>query len=85
VEPFGLVFSEAAAARLVAASRAEQRKVAAILDGIKAAPGRPGDLQEWDAQGRKNEVLVVDDWIVTFWPDDAVREVRIVRLERVED
>jgi hypothetical protein len=85
VDAFGLVLSEAAAMTLATASRAEQRKLTVILDEVKAAPFRPGDLQERDAQGRVNEVLVVGDWLVTYWPDHAVRELRVVRLEQVED
>jgi len=70
---------------LATVSRPAQRKLAVILDEVKSAPFRPGDLQERDAQGRVNEVLVVGDWLVTYWPDHAVRELRVVRLERVED
>ena len=32
-----------------------------------------------------NEVLVVGNWLVTYWPDHAVRELRVVRLEQVGD
>jgi hypothetical protein len=70
---------------LVVASRSDQRRLALILDAVKAAPFRSGDFRERDFQGRVNEVLLVDDWLVTYWPDHAVREVRIVRLERVEE
>ena len=79
------MLSEAAAKILATAARAEQRRLAVILDGMKVAPLRPGDLQESDAHGRVHEVLVVGDWLVTYWPDHGVRELRIVRLERVED
>jgi len=79
------VLSEAAAMTFALAARARQRRLAAVLDRLKAAPFRRGDLQERDSQGRENEILVADDWIVTYWPDHAAREMRVVRLERVED
>jgi hypothetical protein len=85
VEAYELVLSEDAAMTLALASRNSQRKLAAILDQAKAAPFRSGDLQERDSHGRINEVLVVDNWLVTYWPDHAARELRIVRLELVED
>ncbi len=85
MDAYELVLSEAAAMTLATASRPAQQKLAVILDEMKAAPFRPGDLQERDAEGRVNEVFVVGDWIVTYWPDHAVRELRVVRLEQVED
>ena len=49
-----MVLSEAAAKALATAARGAQRKLAVILDDVKAAPFRPGDLQERDTQGRVN-------------------------------
>lgn len=82
---YALVLHEAAAMTLALASRGEQRKLALVLDGLKAAPFQSGDLQEIDAHGRTNEVRIVDDWLITYWPDHAVREMRIVQIERVDD
>lgn len=85
MDSYALVLSEAAAITFATAPRSEQRKLVVILDAVKVAPSRRGDLQERDAQGRVNEVLVVGDWLVTYWPDHAVRELRVMRLERVDD
>ncbi len=83
--PYDLVLSEGAARFLAQASRGPQRRLGVILDEVKAAPFRPGDLQERDTHGRVCEILVAGDWLVTFWVDHAVREIRVVRLESVED
>lgn len=83
--PYSLVLHEEAARRLAAASRVEQRRVGVILDELKGAPFRKGDLREQDARGRDNEILLTGDWLVTFWVDHAVREIRVVRLESAED
>ena len=85
MDAYELVLSEAAAEVLVRASRSVQRRLAVVLDEVKGEPFRPGDLRERDAQGRLNEVLVVGDWLVTYWPDHAVRELRVVRLEHIGD
>lgn len=82
---YALVLHEEAARRLVGASRVEQRQVATIFDELKGSPFRKGDLQEQDAQGRENEIMVVGNWLVTFWVDHAAREIRVVRLESAED
>ncbi|MDP3073411.1 MAG: hypothetical protein Q8N18_24175 [Opitutaceae bacterium] len=70
---YELVLHEEAARRLAIASRSEQRRLGTMLDGLKAAPFRKGDLQERDALGRANEILVDGDWLVTFWVDHALR------------
>jgi hypothetical protein len=85
VSPYALVLHEEAARRLAGASRAEQRRLGMILEGLKTTPFRKGDLQERDGRGRDNEILVDGDWLVTFWVDHPVREIRIVRLESAED
>ncbi|MBL9189287.1 MAG: hypothetical protein JNK23_17525 [Opitutaceae bacterium] len=82
---YELVLHEDAARRLVAASRAEQRRVGMILERLKSAPSRAGDLQEHDKNGRINEVVVDGDWLVTFWVDHAGREIRVMRIESAED
>jgi hypothetical protein len=47
-------------------------------------PSQPGDYQETGASGRIYELKLVDDMLVTWWTDHAEREVRIIRLERVD-
>lgn len=84
MDAYELVLSESVAMVFATAARSEQRRMATVLEQIKAAPMRRGDLQERDAQGRDNEIIVVGDWVVTYWPDHAAREIRVVRLERVE-
>ncbi len=46
-------------------------------------PFRRGDYQERDEEGRAMEILLKGRFVLTFWADHAVREVRIVRVERV--
>jgi hypothetical protein len=85
VSSYELVLSEAAARVFVEASRSDQRRLGIILDELKSAPFRRGDLQETDANGRVHEIFVVGDWIVTCWADHAAKEMRLVRLETVGD
>ena len=85
MEPYALVLSETAAMTLATAPRAEQRRLSVALDGLKSSPFRTGDFQERDAQGRINSVFLVGEWLITAWADHPVRELRIVRLDRVED
>ncbi|MDR1280671.1 MAG: hypothetical protein LBK99_07590 [Opitutaceae bacterium] len=82
---YELVLGEAAVFRLVAASKAEQRRIGRLLDRIKAEPFWKGDLRESDTEGRIHEIVLDGDWLVTFWTDHAAREVRVVRIEEVDD
>lgn len=83
MDTYALVLDEVAVKAIVMAARAEQRRLATILDQVKTAPFRAGDYQQRDKTGRMNEVVLFDDWLVTFWSDHAVREIRIVNLEQV--
>jgi hypothetical protein len=85
VEAYELVLTEAAAMVFAAARTADQRRLVWMLEALKIAPFRPGDFQERDAHGRVNEVRLTGDWLITYWADHATRELRIMRLERVED
>ncbi len=82
---YNLVLNEEAARFLVSASRPAQRRLSVVMDELKASPFRVGDLQELDEQGRENEILVIGDWVVTYWVDHAVQEIRIARLECVDE
>jgi hypothetical protein len=58
---YELVLSEAAAMKLAAAARPVQRRLAVILDEIKASPFRSGDLQERDAELAEDEAELADE------------------------
>ena len=82
---YEVILHERAWAALAATKGAERRRVIALLDQLKATPFRSGDFRQRDETGRINEVLLLDDWLVTFWSDHAVSEIRVVNLERTED
>lgn len=71
--------------RLAATKGAARRRLLDIIDQVAAEPFRVGDLQQLDPDGRINEVVLLGDWLVTFWADHAVREVRVVALERADE
>jgi len=85
VRAYEIVLHEEALAMLAGGTRPTQRRLLRLLDDLKTNPFRRGDFQESDADGRLNEVLLVDDWLVTFWSDHAAREMRIVRLEKANE
>lgn len=83
--PYEVILHERAWAVLSATQGADRRRLLAVFDDVKAAPFRAGDFRQQDEAGHMNEVALLGDWLVTFWSDHAVREIRVVNLERVED
>ncbi len=51
------------------------------VNRIERMPATPGDYTEEDEDHRELQVVVLQRVAITYWPDDAVREVRVVRIE----
>jgi hypothetical protein len=61
-----------------------ERQWLADRSRLVAHPHQEGDYAEFDAKGRRLEVTLFGEWLVTFWVDHPVKDVRIVGCERVE-
>lgn len=61
-----------------------REKLLRVLEHLARFPSQEGDYQETGTSGRLYEVQLSDDLLLTWWVDHAVREVRIVRIERIE-
>ncbi len=70
---------------LAATQGAARRRLLAVLAQVAVDPFRSGDLQQRDPAGRVHEVALLGEWLVTYWPDHAVREIRVVAPERADD
>ena len=53
------------------------------MDGLKKNPYQPGDFIEHDDVGRPLDVKVFGSFLLTYWRDALVKELRIVEIERV--
>lgn len=82
---YEIVLHEEAWGALAASTRPKQRCLVRLLEELQADPFRAGDFREKDAEGRANEVWLVDDWLVTYWSDHAARQIRVVRLEKADE
>ena len=51
------------------------------VNRIERVPATPGDYTEMDEDHRELQVVVLRRVAIAYWPDDAVREVRVVRIE----
>lgn len=80
-----MILHERAWAALNGTKGAERLRLLAVLDQIKAAPFRAGDYRQRGDTGRMNEVFLIGNWLVTFWSDHAIAEIRVVGLERADE
>jgi hypothetical protein len=82
--PYKAVFSRAALEFAVRASDAEMAEVEQWMNRMERAPHTRGDFVERDADGRALEVAALDHTVITYWLDEAVREVRVVQIESLD-
>jgi hypothetical protein len=62
---------------------AERRFLIQTFDALATDPYRHGDFREATDEGRAMEVLLMGKFLITYWADHAVKELRIVRAESV--
>jgi hypothetical protein len=61
----------------------ERQRLAVACRMLARHPQRQGDYITRDDTGRVLQNLLIDDWVVTFWADHAVKEVRITEIVQV--
>lgn len=59
----------------------QRNSVFDLLDKIAASPHGISDYQCYDGKGRLLETVSVDRYLITFWLDHAVKELRVVEVE----
>ena len=53
-----------------------------LFSALCTDPHRRGDYVQMTAVGRQLEVIRSGKWLLTFWADHAVCEIRVVDLKR---
>lgn len=77
-----LLLHEPSMRMMLAARGRERTALLKTLDHLVLNPSIRGSFTERDETGRSMEVLVAKPWVITFWLDQFVAEIRIVRIER---
>ncbi len=65
------------------ATKRERKSLLDFFDRLAANPFIESDWAVADSTGRTHDQFAVGRYLVTYWSDHAVREVRIVKLERI--
>ena len=78
-----LVIHEPSMRMLLAARAKDRAALFRVFDRLVASPYTKGSFTERDEAGRPIEVLLAKPWIIAYWPDSFVKELRIVRIEKI--
>lgn len=79
---YGYSLDREAVEVLLQCSVGERRRLLAVFEQLARYPFLAGDHRWIGADGRTNEVLDAEAFVVTYWSDHAVRNVRILAIER---
>jgi hypothetical protein len=74
------VLSSKAWELLCALSRKRQQRLTRLIQQIAACPSQVGDYQSQDSTGRKLENLRLEGFLITYWADGAVNELRVLDI-----
>jgi hypothetical protein len=66
---------------LLACTARERRLLLRLLEQLESNPFRAGDFQVKDETGRLQQVFGVAGFLVTYYADHAVKEVRVTEIE----
>ena len=65
-------------------SRRQRDQILHFLQILANNPTKPGDYEEHDAVGRPIQIKIVGDYALTYWADHAVREVKVIQIEKAD-
>ncbi len=77
-----VVDGEAVHVLLKCDSRSRQQLLR-FLDGLSSNPHQKGDYRLQPPNDRNYEVKLIAQFKVTYWADNAVRELRVVDIQRL--
>ena len=83
LEAYEPVLSGKASSYFLTLPKRKQRRLFDLLYRLAAYPSQPGDYDSVDEVGRKVQHLRAGALVVSFWADDAVRELRITDIEEL--
>jgi hypothetical protein len=80
---YGYSLDREAVACLLLCPARERRLLVAALEKMARYPLAIGDLREIGPDGREYQMFDIGDFVVTCWPDHAVKTLRILSIERI--
>jgi len=80
LQPYDPVLSSKAWEFLSSLSRKRQQRLTRLIFQLADYPHRLGDYQTFDSTGRALENLQLEGYLITYWTDGPVKELRILDI-----
>jgi len=77
------VLSSKALGSFLGLPKKKQRQLSDILFGLASYPSQSGDYSFPDDHGREIQYILLGDYVIGFWADHPVKEMRIVEIDLV--
>ena len=77
------VLSARALAALLSFSKKKQKELSDSLYRLASTPSQPGDYCFPDESDRKVQYMLIGNYVIGYWPDHAMKELRIVEIDQV--
>ncbi len=77
------VLSSKAWEHLSSCTKSRQRRLIKLINTLADYPFQLGDYQTTDSVGRPIENLRIEGYMIIYWADHAVKELRILDLVRL--
>jgi hypothetical protein len=82
-EGWQFVLNETSVHFLMGITGRHRQQLIHALEAIAAEPLQKGDFEAKDDSGRSIQIKVAGSFLISFWPDAFVRELRVINLEWV--
>jgi len=80
---YSYALDEAALDVFSASTKRERDQLVKVFRTLAESPMEAGDFAETGASGRRVEVQRLGKWLISYWPDHAVKELRVVDITRL--
>lgn len=83
MSPYEPVLSSKALATVLNLPKRRQQELSDILFQLASFPSQPGDYSLAEDSGRDVNYILIGNYVIGFWPDHAVSELRITEVDLV--
>ena len=77
------VLSSKALGAFLGLTKKKQKQLSKILYQLGSYPSQVGDYSFQDDTGRDVQYILLGDYVISFWADHAMKEMRIVEIDLV--